>query len=100
MPDNTTVDNAANKGSELELIATPKFISLPQSIIVNEGETLRLPCTVERLEGFVLLWKKNLDIITVASQIIDKVLTIYRLVNFNMVVFREFAYLRKPMGTI
>ena len=73
MPDNTIVDNAANKGSELELIATPKFITLPQSIIVNEGRTLRLPCMVERLEGFVLLWKKNLNIITVASQIIDKV---------------------------
>ena len=57
------------------VIATPKFITLQQSIIVNEGETLRLPCMVERLEGFVLLWKKNLDIITVASQIIDKVLT-------------------------
>ena len=75
LPDNTIGDNAANKGSELELIATPKFITLPQSIIVNEGGTLRLPCMVERLEGFVLLWKKNLDIITVASQIIDKVLT-------------------------
>ena len=30
---------------------------------------------VERLEGFVLLWKKNLDILTIASQIIDKVVT-------------------------
>ena len=28
---------------------------------------------VDRLEGFVMLWKKNGEIITVASQIIDKV---------------------------
>ena len=32
----------------------------------------RLECKVDRLEGFVMLWKKNNDIITVASQIIDK----------------------------
>ena len=62
-----------SKGSELELISTPKFVTAPQSIIENEGGTVRLPCIVERLEGFVLLWKKNTDIVTVASQIIDKV---------------------------
>ena len=28
---------------------------------------------MDRLEGFVMLWKKGKDIITVASQIIDKV---------------------------
>merc|ERR1712183_720179 len=39
-------------------------------MIVNEGDAMRLPCLVDRLEGFVMLWKKN--IITVASQIIDK----------------------------
>ena len=54
-------------------MATPKFISSPQSVLVNEGDTIRLPCMVDRLEGFVMLWKKNMDIITVASQIIDKV---------------------------
>ena len=36
----------------------------------------RLPCIVDRLEGFVMLWKKNGEIITVASQIIDKVVII------------------------
>ena len=34
---------------------------------------IRLPCLVDRLEGFVTLWKKNGEIITVARQIIDKV---------------------------
>ena len=71
-------DTIASKVSEIELTATPKFVTSPQSIIVNEGDTVRLPCMVERLEGFVLLWKRNVDmsplshIITVASQIIDK----------------------------
>eukprot|EP00090_Calanus_glacialis_P042234 TRINITY_DN7496_c0_g1_i1.p1 TRINITY_DN7496_c0_g1~~TRINITY_DN7496_c0_g1_i1.p1 ORF type:complete len:508 (+),score=142.78 TRINITY_DN7496_c0_g1_i1:62-1585(+) len=65
-------ENAIVKGAEKEVMATPKFISSPQSVLVNEGDTIRLPCMVDRLEGFVMLWKKNMDIITVASQIIDK----------------------------
>ena len=55
------------------VMATPTFISQAQSVIVNEGATIRLPCIVDRLEGFVMLWKKDAEIITVASQIIDMV---------------------------
>ena len=66
-------ENAIVKGAEKEVMATPKFISSPQSVLVNEGDTIRLPCMVDRLEGFVTLWKKNKDIITVTSQIINKV---------------------------
>ena len=40
---------------------------------VNTGDTVRLPCLVDRLEGFVMLWKKKDNILTVAEQIIDKV---------------------------
>ena len=65
-------ENSISRGSEKEVMATPKFISSAQSVLVNEGDTVRLPCIVDRLEGFVMLWKKNSDIITVASQIIDK----------------------------
>merc|ERR1712106_1093238 len=68
LEDKASGDDMASKGSELELLATPKFVTSPQSIIVNEGDTVRLPCMVERLEGFVLLWKRNMDIVTVASQ--------------------------------
>lgn len=57
---------------EAEVVRTPKFVTQAESVLVNEGETLRLPCFVDRLEGFVMLWKKNGDIITVANQIIDK----------------------------
>ena len=52
---------------------TPNFLSTSQTLIVNEGDTVRLPCSVDRLEGFVMLWKRQADILTVASQIIDKV---------------------------
>ena len=54
-------------------MVTPQFLSTKQELLVNEGDTVRLPCIVDRLEGFVLLWKKNMNIIAVSSQIIDKV---------------------------
>ena len=34
-----------------------KFKTLPKHIMVNEGETIRLPCLVDKIEGYVLLWK-------------------------------------------
>ena len=85
LEDKEANDNEASKGAELELISTPKFVTAPQSIIVNEGGTVRLPCIVERLEGFVLLWKKNTDIVTVASQIIDKVRMESETINKNLI---------------
>jgi len=65
-------DGERKEVEEAAVLATPKFVTEPQSVLVNEGDTLRLPCIVDRLEGFVMLWKKNGVIITVASQIIDK----------------------------
>ena len=40
-------------------------------MIVNEGDTVRLPCYVDKLDGSVLLWKRNHIIITVSNQILD-----------------------------
>jgi len=57
---------------ETELMRTPDFVSVPQMIEVNMGDTVRLPCLVDRLEGFVMMWKKKEEILTVATQIIDK----------------------------
>ena len=59
--------------TENELMKTPTFRSLAQRFDANVGDTVRLPCLVDRLEGFVILWKKGADIITVASQVLDKV---------------------------
>ena len=54
-------------------MTTPTFTSSSQTLVVDKGDTVRLPCMVDRLEGFVMLWKKQSDIVTVADQIIDKV---------------------------
>ena len=68
---------------------TPQFITSSQSVLVNEGDTLRLPCLVDRLEGFIMLWKKNGNIITVASQIIDKRVRLDEEVNGNHLVIGQ-----------
>ena len=61
-----------------------------QQLVVNTGDTVRLPCQVDRLQvrlvscnlvpahfllsqGFVMMWKKQSDILTVSDQIVDKV---------------------------
>jgi len=48
----------------------PGFVSKELDIVVTEGDTIELPCIVTRLQGFVLLWKKNGNIITVGDQVI------------------------------
>ena len=58
---------------EVEVMLTPEFKSISQRMEANLGDTVRLPCLVDRLEGYVMLWKKKDEILTVASQIIDKV---------------------------
>ena len=60
-------------GEQTRQIIPPTFPSTPQTLLVDEGDTVRLPCQVDRLEGFVMLWKKESDIVTVADQIIDQV---------------------------
>ena len=73
------IEGGSEGEEKIKLLSTPKFLSQPQSVLVNEGDTVKLPCIVDRLEGFVILWKKNNEIVTVASQIIDKVFTYWSL---------------------
>ena len=74
------------KEDEYRVLSTPRFLSTPQTLLVNEGDTIRLPCKVDRLEGFIMLWKKNKDIITVGDQIIDKSVRLEKTENGNSIV--------------
>jgi len=56
---------------EILITETPEILSLPQHLVVSRGQTVRLPCMVDRLEGFVLLWRKDDNIISVGSQVLD-----------------------------
>jgi len=87
--DNEDTVSDGGKRTELEMMATPQFTSQAQSVLVNEGDTIRLPCMVDRLEGFVMLWKKNKDIITVASQIIEKRVKLENDLNGNQLVIED-----------
>ena len=72
--------------NEIRVYETPEFVTNPQTLLVNEGDHIRLPCFVDRLEGFVLLWKKNQDIITVGHQLIDKNVRLEESKNGNNIV--------------
>ena len=77
-------ENLSDDGEdEYRVMNTPRFLSTPQTLLINEGDTIRLPCKVDRLEGFVMLWKKNKNIITVGDQIIDKSVRLEKAKNGN-----------------
>jgi len=46
----------------------PVFTTPSLRKLVNEGDTIRLPCFVDKLEGFVLLWRKKDTILSVADK--------------------------------
>jgi len=48
-----------------------EFTSIAAKVLVNEGETIRLPCFVDRIEGYVLLWKFGQTILSVGGRVID-----------------------------
>ena len=79
-------DIKSDNDNEVQVWSTPRFQTDPQILLVNEGETVRLPCYVDKLEGFVMLWKRNKDIVTVGSQIIDKNLRLEESSNENPLV--------------
>jgi len=51
---------------------TPHLVSQPIELVVSEGHEARLPCMVDYLEGSVLVWKKNDQIISIGDQIVHK----------------------------
>jgi len=67
-PSNPPADDPADE----PIYKLPKFVTKPQNLMVNEGSTIRLPCVVDRLEGFVLLWKKGDEILVVGEQVIKE----------------------------
>lgn len=61
-----------SRTDESVIYKLPKFVTKPQNLMVNEGSTIRLPCVVDRLEGFVILWKKGDEILVVGEQVIKE----------------------------
>ena len=49
----------------------PMFMSQPKKLMVNEGDIVKLPCVVDKFEGFVIMWKKGEKVISVGDNIMD-----------------------------
>lgn len=50
----------------------PMLTSTRLQILVNEKNDIRLPCFVDSLRGFVLIWKRGENILTVAGQLVHQ----------------------------
>lgn len=72
-------DDNNEVNEEDAIMEAPGFVSSRLDLVVNEGETIRLPCIVTRLQGFVLMWKKNGNIISVGDQILGNADSRYNL---------------------
>jgi len=63
-------DNEVTEDKDVDV--TPGFVTKTMNLVVNEGDTIILPCVVTRLAGFVLLWRYNNNIITVGDQLVAR----------------------------
>lgn len=50
----------------------PQFTSTSSEMLINEGDTIKLPCFVDKLDGYVLMWRKKSDIISLGGQMMKK----------------------------
>lgn len=82
-------DAVEAREAEVEVMTAPSFVSVSQRVEVNLGDTVRLPCIVDRLEGFVMLWKRQDEILSVASQIIDQRVRLEEEENGNYLIISQ-----------
>lgn len=61
-------DENSEENKESETDRTPKFISSSKNFIVNEGDAIKLPCLVDNLENFLIMWKKGTKIVTLGDK--------------------------------
>ena len=69
METNEIYDAHGNK--ETEVKRNPKFVSQAKNIMVNEGDTIKLPCIVDQLDNMVIIWKKGSEIVAVGDNIME-----------------------------
>lgn len=66
--DNYDDDGQSEEIKESETDRTPKFISSSKHFIVNEGDSIKLPCLVDNLENLIIIWKKGAKIVTLGDK--------------------------------
>lgn len=48
----------------------PKFVTTSKRLMINDGGTIKLPCDVDQLGEFMLMWRKGEEIITLGDKIL------------------------------
>ena len=61
----------SHNSKEVIVKRNPKFISPSKKITINEGDTIKLPCTVDNLDSLVIIWKKGKNIISVGNNFMN-----------------------------
>jgi len=56
---------------EIEMTSIPKFVSNAESILVNEGDTIKLSCIVDKLDNLIIMWKKGTEIIALNDKLFE-----------------------------
>jgi len=60
----------AHGHKEIEVRRNPIFVTQGRNIMVNEGDTIKLPCVLDKLDkNMVIMWKKADDIIALGTNI-------------------------------
>eukprot|EP00090_Calanus_glacialis_P003066 TRINITY_DN12217_c0_g1_i1.p1 TRINITY_DN12217_c0_g1~~TRINITY_DN12217_c0_g1_i1.p1 ORF type:complete len:608 (-),score=110.53 TRINITY_DN12217_c0_g1_i1:469-2292(-) len=68
--------DAANENydatKEVELTSIPEFISTAESMMIDEGDTIKLDCIVDKLDNLIIMWKKGNKIIAINDKLFEK----------------------------
>eukprot|EP00088_Acartia_fossae_P020868 TRINITY_DN22382_c0_g1_i5.p1 TRINITY_DN22382_c0_g1~~TRINITY_DN22382_c0_g1_i5.p1 ORF type:complete len:460 (+),score=82.85 TRINITY_DN22382_c0_g1_i5:76-1455(+) len=63
--------NEESQEKEEVVERVPIFTTEQHSKLINQGDRIRLPCFVDKLDGFVVLWKRGETIISVENRVIS-----------------------------
>jgi len=77
--------------NEIEFISIPKFTSTAESKMVNEGETIKLSCIVDKLDNLIIMWKKGSKVISLNNKVFendDERIKVMKVPNGNELTIR------------
>jgi len=66
--------NRDNLTSSAEVVQrrNPKFVTNKKMFMINDGGTIKLPCEVDNLDGFMLIWMKDDKVLALGDQVLEK----------------------------
>ena len=64
-------DGDSENSKETIVTRNIKFLTQSKKITINEGDTIKLPCTVDNMDHLVIFWKKGEKIISMGNQILN-----------------------------